>query len=779
MSATIAESCSLSSLIGFAADRGFVGLALDGADIRAAVRSETDTALLGRAAEIAARNNEKIWQERLARRAFEIDPDGPCLSRLHLAAVLAAAGRCDEAEALLAGYQADPHIEFYRRIRGVLYAKQGQTERAMDIFDALPGRTAFHPAPIVLTTAQEMLEQCTTAQMEPLLARLAQEYPAHLHIRGLYLRFALLAGYVEKARELAEVAEDALTTATTFDRRSFTEAVADSLEWPGWINALFDFVRQAIDRDPTHWSLYDRASRAARWTSRDKEFTAIVELILETDTNKAGPLAIACRWHVDESRLDLASKLLDGIRPLSADLFLQSRLYLCLYSRDVEKIDLAFDDCAKCGIAILGPAVAYSIHTYYYNCSPERLRSCLIKLEPFAASVPGNVYFWQIYLRCLIANGEEQRAEASYAALPAGLANAAVLKPFSMFFDAKAGRHDKARKGWTNYIRSTRHLCVNARSSYPRTIRLRYSDAANAVLLFVTLFNAVDYIDAFLAHYRALGVDHFFIIDNGSTDGSFERLQEEADVSLFLNRDSFAKAGFGILWVNHLMQRFGVGHWCFHVDIDELFVFPDWDGARSLRDLLSYCEDNGFACVPAIELDMYPENLDTPADVDPFAASCYFDLDYVVTETELPPYLMVQGGIRQRLTGLPLSMQKTPLVLAASDVRFIECNHSTTHLPVADIRAALLHYKFIGDMRRRVKQAVARGEHFAEAITYRRLDTAVSSIGSGDTLLSQHSCRYDGPGALLRQGLIRSSPQWDVYWMQQSGKKVGGIATVD
>ncbi len=88
------------------------------------------------------------------------------------------------------------------------------------------------------------------------------------------------------------------------------------------------------------------------------------------------------------------------------------------------------------------------------------------------------------------------------------------------------------------------------------------------------------------------------------------------------------------------------------------------------------------------------------------------------------------------MTGLALSMQKSPLVRMAPDVRFIECNHSTTHLPVADVSAALLHYKFVCDIKHRVQAAVSRGEHFGGAISYRRLENAVTLLRPDESLLS-------------------------------------------
>src|SRR6185503_20551743 len=101
-----------------------------------------------------------------------------------------------------------------------------------------------------------------------------------------------------------------------------------------------------------------------------------------------------------------------------------------------------------------------------------------------------------------------------------------------------------------------------------------------------------------------------------------------------------------------------------------------------------------------------PERLDAPVAENLFSAHRYFDTDYRFARSELPPYTMIQGGIRQRMTRLALVMTKTPLVRVSPDFRYTECNHFTTHLPVADVTAALLHYKFVGDVAKRLEEAI-------------------------------------------------------------------------
>ena len=54
---------------------------------------------------------------------------------------------------------------------------------------------------------------------------------------------------------------------------------------------------------------------------------------------------------------------------------------------------------------------------------------------------------------------------------------------------------------------------------------------AGDVLCFVTLRNEMNRLPYFLEHYRALGVRHFLMVDNNSTDGSGDFLATQADVS--------------------------------------------------------------------------------------------------------------------------------------------------------------------------------------------------------------------------------------------------------
>lgn len=753
----------LSPFIKSARKRGFVALAIDGGDIVAAIAEEQSEKILARAVDVAQRHEERIWAERCAHRLHEVSPNSH--NKLSLASIRVRENGVDGIGDLLA--EVEPHHKdqpLYRETMAVLRAKQGRIDEAFALFDTLPGGLeGIHPAPIVLPTAIEMLSQSDFRYAAAMVRELRERYPDHLYVRSLSVKCHIYEGNIERARELAHVSSEAMAEATQYDRRELVEANAAILSHLGWLHEQFEFVRDALTEDPTHWSLYSIAAETAKFSRRDEEYAALVADIPSAHAETPEAMLIRCQWHVDKNRVDQAEKLLKRLRRLSTPLFLNAQFFLSVNHRTPEDVEKAYDACIACGIPALGSIIGHALYLYYYHSSTENIRRALTLLESRKNSAATNTLYWQTYLRLLIASEQDEDAADCYANLPLGLQNSSRLRPFALYFKAMQGKHESAKGGWTAHIRESRHLCVNARSSYPETVRLRYSETPGAVLLFAVVFNGSDYIDWFLEHYRTLGVDHFFITDNGSTDGTAEKLLREPDVSVFFNSGSFAGSGFGVHWTNHLLQRFGVNHWCFHMDIDEGFVFPGQDQGRSLKDLLSYFDKRGFSSVRSFELDMYPETFDGGAAADPFVASCYFDSEYFTMRSEIPPYEIIQGGVRQRMTGLAMMMHKSPLVRMAPDVRYIECNHNTTHLPVADVSTAILHYKFIGDMKRKIDEAISKDEHHAGAKIYRRLKDAANAHGWAKSLLSPHSRRYERPSDLVKFGLMHSSPSWDAF----------------
>jgi len=104
------------------------------------------------------------------------------------------------------------------------------------------------------------------------------------------------------------------------------------------------------------------------------------------------------------------------------------------------------------------------------------------------------------------------------------------------------------------------------------------------ILVFTTLWNEAVRLPFFLEYYRKLGVNHFFMVENGSDDGSREYLEQQPDVSLWSTEASYKRARFGVDWLNWLQHKYAHNHWSLVVDVDECFIYPFCD-TRTIRAL--------------------------------------------------------------------------------------------------------------------------------------------------------------------------------------------------
>jgi Glycosyl transferase family 2 len=85
-------------------------------------------------------------------------------------------------------------------------------------------------------------------------------------------------------------------------------------------------------------------------------------------------------------------------------------------------------------------------------------------------------------------------------------------------------------------------------------------DDRNEIRAFMTVRDEMLRLRQNLAHHRSIGVRRFFVIDNGSTDGSGEFLQAQPDCHLFLTRNSYADSRYGLEWQQALLDEYGTNH---------------------------------------------------------------------------------------------------------------------------------------------------------------------------------------------------------------------------
>lgn len=110
--------------------------------------------------------------------------------------------------------------------------------------------------------------------------------------------------------------------------------------------------------------------------------------------------------------------------------------------------------------------------------------------------------------------------------------------------------------------------------------------------------NEKEYLLEWLAHYRCLGVDYFYIADNGSDDGTFELLQDLEKSGVLTLADWPLKEKAQHRWYNHALEEYGAES-CYmgFVDADEFIGLSENACLKSkVSDLLAHDDVGALAC---------------------------------------------------------------------------------------------------------------------------------------------------------------------------------------
>ena len=311
-------------------------------------------------------------------------------------------------------------------------------------------------------------------------------------------------------------------------------------------------------------------------------------------------------------------------------------------------------------------------------------------------------------------------------------------------------------------VRSLRHRKEISRASKRQLPQ-------SGVLVFATMRNEMLRIEHWLAHYRALGVAHFLIVDNASDDGTAAFLTAQPDVSLWTTPDSYKASRFGVDWLSCLQLKFGVGRWCLTVDADELLVYPDSD-VRGLDDLTAHLDATGRDALGALMLDMYPKGpvgqVQYVAGSDPIQVLPWFDADnYRAKLHRVYGNLWIQGGVRDRVFfgGQPErspTLNKTPLVKWRRGFAYVTSTHQILPRRLnevfdlgerANVSGVLLHTKFLPNIGEKSAEELTRAQHFENSELYQPYYNAL--IDDLD-LWFEGSVSYEGTAQLEALGLM-------------------------
>lgn len=293
--------------------------------------------------------------------------------------------------------------------------------------------------------------------------------------------------------------------------------------------------------------------------------------------------------------------------------------------------------------------------------------------------------------------------------------------------------------------------------------------APGSILAFVTVRNEALRLPYFLQHYRKLGVDHFLIVDNASSDGTAVLLAAQPDVSLFRTAAGYKASRFGLDWLTGLMRRHGAGHWCLTLDADELLIYPYCE-TRPLRALTERLQAEGRESFGAMMLDLYPKGplqaQNYRAGQDPLEVLPWFDPgNYVVQVQPRLRNLWIQGGVRARtfFASEPRrapTLKKVPLIYWRRGYAYVNSTHAAlpAHLNAVYsetggelLSGILLHTKFLPIVVEKSAEERDRREHFANSDLY---DAYYTDLMADPDLWCSAPRRYDGWRQLEALGLM-------------------------
>ena len=294
--------------------------------------------------------------------------------------------------------------------------------------------------------------------------------------------------------------------------------------------------------------------------------------------------------------------------------------------------------------------------------------------------------------------------------------------------------------------------------------------------LLALLKNEIYFLPAFLAHYRDLGVKRFVFLNDRSDDGSFDYLRNQNDTvvvqsartygesieipSSFRSRIKHLRAMQ--LWRSLLCDEFVQDRWCLQVDLDEFAHLPK---GMMFHDLTERLEQQGIRAVWGVMLDVYPADIAALAELEHTArldtsTTWYFDGQQHLSFLRSSKPTICYPGARARLyrtygvdrlypkvmasklkraerllrrpwlgaKPMKYNMIRKPILLKWDQSCYFRSSHDINMITSRDYLLPIQHFRFTGDIYRRVQRGIREGAYYNGSLDYRLISELLQTM---------------------------------------------------
>lgn len=317
-----------------------------------------------------------------------------------------------------------------------------------------------------------------------------------------------------------------------------------------------------------------------------------------------------------------------------------------------------------------------------------------------------------------------------------------------------------------NYDLTSRIVYQSFATAKIETVRVTPAEGLTTPIVVLCVKDDRLRLQLLVEHYRALGVERFAFIDNGSTDGTWEWLLEQEDIDLFRTQElynCYAKEG----WLNRVVSHYGFHRWYLLTDSDELMTYVGME-EHPIRELVEWAEANGHSRLKGLTLDMYA---DSPLysirseDVDIRQVYSWMDTDsYLQEERNIAgtKISVLVGGPRHRAMGVNCYLMKHPLVYFHPGTISASAHYQYPYDLIGDAPCCvgILHYKFL-DIDK--KENERRAKLYAEFNTglnksANHYNEYVEASREGLSFMYEGSTRFTSSQSLRKIPQIRQIP---------------------